>query len=177
MRKKTKIVKIGNIEIGGGKRIVVQSMTNTKTENIKETVKQIKELESIGCEIIRLAVPTFEAAEALRTIKKSIKIPIVADIHFDYRLALTSIENGVDKIRINPGNIGGIERLKYIVKLAKERQIPIRVGVNSGSLEKDILGKYGGPKPEALVESALKNIRMIEELDYDQIVFQLNRLV
>ncbi|NLM44653.1 MAG: flavodoxin-dependent (E)-4-hydroxy-3-methylbut-2-enyl-diphosphate synthase [Clostridiales bacterium] len=173
MRKKTKIVKIGNIEIGGGKRIVVQSMTNTKTENIKETVKQIKELESIGCEIIRLAVPTFEAAEALRTIKKSIKIPIVADIHFDYRLALTSIENGVDKIRINPGNIGGIERLKYIVKLAKERQIPIRVGVNSGSLEKDILEKYGGPKPEALVESALKNIRMIEELDYDQIVISI----
>ena len=166
-------MKIGNIEIGGGKRIVVQSMTNTKTENIKETVKQIKELESIGCEIIRLAVPTFEAAEALRTIKKSIKIPIVADIHFDYRLALTSIENGVDKIRINPGNIGGIERLKYIVKLAKERQIPIRVGVNSGSLEKDILEKYGGPKPEALVESALKNIRMIEELDYDQIVISI----
>ncbi|HHY77293.1 MAG TPA: flavodoxin-dependent (E)-4-hydroxy-3-methylbut-2-enyl-diphosphate synthase [Clostridiales bacterium] len=173
MRRKTKIVRVGNVEIGGGKRIVVQSMTNTKTEDINETVKQIKELEDVGCEIIRVAVPTFEAAEAIKVIKKHINLPIVADIHFDYRLAIASMENGADKIRINPGNIGGRERLKSIVKVAKERNIPIRVGVNSGSLEKDLLEKYSGPKPEAMVESALRNIKMIEELDYDQIIISI----
>ncbi|SHJ29362.1 flavodoxin-dependent (E)-4-hydroxy-3-methylbut-2-enyl-diphosphate synthase [Lutispora thermophila] len=173
MGKITKEIKIGNIAIGGGHKVIVQTMTNTKTENIKGTIDQIRKLEDVGCEIVRVAVPTMEAAEAIRTIKKSINIPLVADIHFDYRLALASIENGADKIRINPGNLGGNERLKKVVESAKDRKIPIRVGVNSGSVEREFLEKYGGPKPEAMVESAIKNVRMIEQLDYDQIVISI----
>lgn len=173
MGKKTKEINVGNVVLGGGHRVIVQSMTNTKTENIRATIDQIRDLENVGCDIVRVAVPTMEAAEAIRVIKKSINIPVVADIHFDYRLALASIESGADKIRINPGNLGGSERLKKVVESAKERNIPIRVGVNSGSVEKDLLEKYGGPKPEAMVESAIRNVRMIEQLDYDQIVISI----
>jgi len=173
MGKKTKEIKVGDVVIGGGHKVVVQSMTNTKTENIKDTIDQVKELESVGCEIVRVAVPTLEAAEAIKNIKKAINIPLVADIHFDYRLAIASIENGADKIRINPGNLGGNERLKKVVEAAKERNIPIRVGVNSGSVEKELLEKYGGPVPEAMVESAINNVRMIEQLGYDQIVISI----
>jgi len=173
MSRKTKEIKVGDVVIGGEQRVIVQSMTNTKTENIKDTIRQIHELENVGCEIIRVAVPSIEAAEAIKDIKKAINIPLVADIHFDYRLAIASIENGADKIRINPGNLGGSERLKKVVEAAKERSIPIRVGVNSGSVEKELLEKYGGPDPEAMVESAIKNVRMIEQLDYDQIVISI----
>ncbi|MGI5998715.1 MAG: flavodoxin-dependent (E)-4-hydroxy-3-methylbut-2-enyl-diphosphate synthase [Lutispora sp.] len=173
MSRKTKEIKVGDVVIGGEQRVIVQSMTNTKTENIKDTIRQIHELENVGCEIIRVAVPSMEAAEAIKDIKKAINIPLVADIHFDYRLAIASIENGADKIRINPGNLGGSERLKKVVEAAKERSIPIRVGVNSGSVEKELLEKYGGPDPEAMVESAIKNVRMIEQLDYDQIVISI----
>ena len=142
-RDTTKVIHIGDKIIGGGNPILIQSMTNTKTEDVEATVRQIKSLEEAGCDIIRCAVPTQEAAEAVKEIKKQISIPLVADIHFDYRLAIKAIENGVDKIRINPGNIGGREKLEAVVMKAKERQIPIRVGVNSGSLEKSILEKYG----------------------------------
>jgi len=173
MGRKTKKIRVGDVIIGGGQRVVVQSMTNTKTENINDTIKQIKELENVGCEIIRVAVPNLEAAEAIKEIKKAIRIPLVADIHFDYRLALASIENGADKIRINPGNLGGNDRLKKVVEAAKGRNIPIRVGINSGSVEKKLLEKYGGPKPEAMVESAINNVRMIEQLGYDQIVISI----
>jgi len=173
MRENTKVIHIGDKVIGGGNPILIQSMTNTKTEDIKSTVKQILELEAVGCDIIRCAVPTMEAALALNEIKKCIHIPLVADIHFDYRLAIAAIENGADKIRINPGNIGSTDRVRSVVLAAKERNIPIRVGVNSGSLEKELLEKYKGVTAEGLVESALDKVKMIEELGYDNMVISI----
>ena len=172
-REETRAVNIGGRWIGGGNPIAIQSMTNTKTEDIDATVGQILALERAGCEIIRCAVPTMEAAQALKAIKERIHIPLVADIHFDYRLAIAAIENGADKIRINPGNIGSADRVKAVVDKAKEKQIPIRVGVNSGSLEKNLLEKYGGVTAEGLVESALDKVRMIEELGYDNLVVSI----
>lgn len=173
MRKNTRTIRIGDQLIGGGNPILIQSMTNTKTEDIKGTVEQIKRLTAAGCEIIRCTVPTMEAAKALTEIKKQITIPLVADIHFDYRMAIAAIEHGADKIRINPGNIGGKDRVKAVVDTAKDRGIPIRVGVNSGSLEKELLEKYGGVTAEGLVESALSKVRMIEELGFEQLVISI----
>lgn len=173
MREGTKIVKIGNCMIGGGNPVLIQSMTNTKTEDAEATTKQILALEKAGCEIIRCAVPTMEAAQALGEIKRKIHIPLVADIHFDYRLALAAIENGADKIRINPGNIGSLEKIRTITDMAGEKGIPIRVGVNSGSLEKHLLEKYGGVTAEGLVESALDKVRMIEGLGFDNLVISI----
>lgn len=172
-RNETKAVNIGGVWIGGGNPVAIQSMTNTKTEDVEATVEQILALEKAGCEIIRCAVPTMEAAEALRKIKSRIHIPLVADIHFDYRLAIAAIENGADKIRINPGNIGSADRVKAVVDKAKEYNIPIRVGVNSGSLEKDLLEKYGGVTAEGIVESALDKVHMIEEMGYDNLVVSI----
>ena len=172
-RKKTKVVDIGGVKIGGDNPIAIQSMCNTKTADVKSTVAQILELEEAGCEIIRCTANDMEAAEAFSKIKKQIHIPLVADIHFDYRLAIAAMENGADKIRINPGNIGDIERIRAVVECAKERDIPIRVGVNSGSLEKDIVQKYGGVTAEGLVESALDKVRIIEDLDYDKMVVSI----
>ena len=172
-RDHTKVVQIGNRKIGGGNPVLIQSMTNTKTEDVEATVRQILELEAAGCEIIRCAVPTMEAAEALREIKKQIHIPLVADIHFDYRLAIAAMENGADKIRINPGNIGSRDRIQAVVDVAKERNIPIRVGVNSGSLEKELVGKYHGVTAEGLVESALDKVHIIEEMGYDNLVISI----
>lgn len=173
MRENTRVIQIGNKVIGGNHPILIQSMTNTKTEDIEGTVKQILELEKAGCDIIRCAVPTLEAAIALGEIKKQIHIPLVADIHFDYRLAIKSMECGADKIRINPGNIGGYEKVKAVVDVAKERNIPIRVGVNSGSLEKHLLEKYGGVTAKGIVESALDKVKIIEDLDYQNIVISI----
>ena len=172
-RNETKVIRIGDRMIGGGHPIAIQSMTNTKTEDVKATVAQIRSLAAAGCEIIRCAVPTMEAAQALKEIKKQITIPLVADIHFDYRLAIAAIENGADKIRINPGNIGAVERVKAVVDAAKERQIPIRVGVNSGSLEKPFLEKYGGVTAEGIVESAMDKVHLIEDLGYDNLVVSI----
>lgn len=172
-RDNTKVVQIGNRIIGGGNPILIQSMTNTKTEDVKATVEQIHRLEKAGCEIIRCAVPTVEAAKALKEIKKEIQIPLVADIHFDYRLAIMAMENGADKIRINPGNIGNEERVRAVVNVAKERNIPIRVGVNSGSVEKHILEKYGRVTGEGIVESALNKVQMIEDMGYDNLVVSI----
>lgn len=169
----TKVIQIGDKVIGGGNPILIQSMTNTKTEDVAATVAQIRKLTAAGCEIIRCAVPTMEAAEALKEIKKEIDIPLVADIHFDYRLAIAAIENGADKIRINPGNIGSQERVKAVVDAAKERNIPIRVGVNSGSLEKILVEKYQGVTAEGLVESALQKVAMIEDMGYDNLVISI----
>ncbi len=169
----TKAIHIGEKVIGGGNPILIQSMTNTPTENVAATVEQIHRLEKAGCEIIRCTVPTMEAAVALREIKKQISIPLVADIHFDYKMAVAAIENGADKIRINPGNIGGKDKVASVVKAARERDIPIRVGVNSGSLEKDLIEKYGGVTAEGIVESALDKVRMIEDLDYDKLVISI----
>ena len=167
------VVKIGNRYIGGGHPIAIQSMCNTKTENIPQTVSQILALEKAGCEIIRVAVPHMEAAEAISKIKKEIHIPLVADIHFDYRLALKAIENGIDKIRINPGNIGDHDRVKQVVTAAKERGIPIRIGVNGGSLEKELYKKHGGVTPAALVESALRHVAILDALNFSDIVISL----
>lgn len=172
-RENTKVIKIGNRQIGGGNPILIQSMTNTKTEDVEATVKQIQRLTEAGCEIIRCTVPNMEAAAALSEIKKNITIPLVADIHFDYRLAIAAMENGADKIRINPGNIGDEDRLRAVVTVAKERSIPIRVGVNSGSLEKDIIAKYGRVTAKGLVESALDKVKRIEDMDYDQLVISI----
>lgn len=172
-REETKVIQIGNVTIGGGNPIAIQSMTNTKTEDVQATVAQILALEVVGCEIVRCAVPTMEAAEALREIKKQIHIPLVADIHFDYKLAIAAIENGADKIRINPGNIGDVERVRQVVEKAKEYNVPIRVGVNSGSLEKNLVEKYGGVTAEGIVESALDKVRLIEEMGYDQLVVSI----
>ncbi len=172
-REATKEIKIGNKVIGGGNPVLIQSMTNTKTEDVSATVEQIQKLEGEGCDIIRCAVPDMEAAKALTEIKKHIKIPLVADIHFDYRLAIAAMEHGADKIRINPGNIGAKERLLAVVKEAKDRNIPIRVGVNSGSLEKDLVEKYHGVTPEGLVESALGKVKMIEDMGYDNLVISI----
>ena len=169
----TKVIKIGDKVIGGGNPILIQSMTNTKTEDVEATVKQIKELTVAGCDIIRCAVPTMEAAKALKKIKKQISIPLVADIHFDYRLALEAVAAGIDKIRINPGNIGGMDRVRQVVAACQSKQIPIRIGVNSGSLEKDLLAKYGAPTAEALVESAMRHVKMLEDCDFTDIVISM----
>lgn len=173
IRKDTKAIQIGDRVIGGGNPILIQSMCNTKTEDVRATVDQILGLERAGCDIIRVAVPTMEAAKALSEIKRQIHIPLVADIHFDYRLAVASIENGADKIRINPGNIGDRERVRTVVDKAREYGIPIRVGVNSGSLEKTILEKYGGVTAEGIVESALDKVHLIEDMGYDNLVISI----
>lgn len=169
----TKTVQIGNRVIGGGNPILIQSMTNTKTEDVAATVAQIRALTAAGCDIIRCAVPTMQAAEALTEIKKQVEIPVVADIHFDYRLAIAAMEHGADKIRINPGNIGSIERVRAVVDVAKERNIPIRVGVNSGSLEKELVEKYHGVTAEGIVESALDKAHIIEDMGYDNLVISI----
>ena len=169
----TKTVKIGSMVIGGGNPILIQSMTNTKTEDVAATVAQIQKLAAAGCDIIRCAVPTIEAAAALTEIKKESPIPVVADIHFDYRLAIAAIEHGADKIRINPGNIGSTERVRAVVDAAKERNIPIRVGVNSGSLEKELVEKYHGVTAEGIVESALDKVHLIEDMGYDNLVISI----
>jgi len=172
-RRKTRQIRVGNVVIGGDAPVVVQSMTNTDTRDIDATVAQIKGLEGGGCEVVRVAVPDKEAAEALGRIKVSIEIPLIADIHFDYRLALLSMEQGVDGLRLNPGNIGDKKRIEYVVKAAKERGIPIRIGVNAGSLEEDLLQKYGHPTPEAMVDSAMRHIRILEEYDFHDIKMSL----
>ncbi|RKM62868.1 MULTISPECIES: flavodoxin-dependent (E)-4-hydroxy-3-methylbut-2-enyl-diphosphate synthase [unclassified Butyrivibrio] len=172
-RDNTKVIKIGNKVIGGGNPIMIQSMTNTPTEDVAATVAQIKRLEAAGCDIIRCTVPTQEAALAVKEIKKQITIPLVADIHFDYKMAIAAMENGADKIRINPGNIGSTERIAAVVSCAKERNIPIRVGVNSGSLERNLVEKYGGVTAQGLVESALDKIGIIEDLGYDNMVVSI----
>ena len=172
-REHTKVIQIGDRVIGGGNPILIQSMTNTKTEDVEATVAQILRLEEAGCEIVRCTVPTMEAALALKEIKKQIHIPLVADIHFDYKMAIAAMENGADKIRINPGNIGSIERIKAVVDCAKERNIPIRIGVNSGSLEKELVAKYNGVTAEGIVESALDKVRIVEELGYDNMVVSI----
>ena len=173
LRHKTREVRIGNVVIGGEHPIAVQSMTNTRTEDVEATVAQILRLEAAGCEIVRCTVPTQEAADALREIKKQIHIPLVADIHFDYKMAIAAIENGADKIRINPGNIGSEERVRAVVEKAKEYNVPIRIGVNSGSLEKDLLEKYGGVTAEGIVESALDKVHMIERMGYENLVVSI----
>lgn len=172
-RDNTKTVRIGDRVIGGGNPVLIQSMTNTRTEDIEAAVQQILALEKAGCEIIRCAVPTMEAAKALGEIKKQISIPLVADIHFDYKLAIAAMENGADKIRINPGNIGSTERVRAVICTAKERNIPIRVGVNSGSLEKELVEKYHGVTAEGLVESALAQVKRIEDMGYDNLVISI----
>lgn len=172
-RRKTREINIGGVKIGGDNPIAIQSMCNTDTRNVKATVDQIKRLEKAGCEIIRVAVPDMEAAECIRDIKKSIDIPLVADIHFDYRLALRCMENGIDKIRINPGNIGSADRVKQVADMAKRNGIPIRIGVNSGSLEKNLVEKYGGVTPQGLVESALGHIKLLEENDFYDIAVSI----
>lgn len=172
-RKNTREVRIGNRIIGGNHPIAIQSMTNTRTEDVAATVAQIQALTKAGCEIIRCTVPTIEAAKALTEIKKQITIPLVADIHFDYRMAIAAMEHGADKIRINPGNIGSRERVKAVVDVAKERNIPIRVGVNSGSLEKELVEKYHGVTAEGIVESALDKVHQVEDLGYDNLVISI----
>ena len=173
MRKIKRTVDIGGVKIGGNNPIAIQSMCNTDTRNIKDTVNQILQLEDAGCEIIRVAVPDMEAAEAVKDIRKAIHIPLVVDIHFDYRLALECMKNGADKVRINPGNIGSIDRVKKVVNMAKERSIPIRIGVNGGSLEKELLEKYGSPTADALVESALGQVKVLEELNFSDTVVSI----
>ena len=160
-RDETRAIKIGNLTIGGNNEVIIQSMTNTKTKDIKATVKQINELADAGCQLVRLAVLNMEDALAIKEIKSQVNIPLVADIHFDYRLALQAIESGIDKIRINPGNIGSIDKVKLVVEACKKRQIPIRIGVNGGSLEKDILEKYGRPTAKGMIESAKKHIKIL----------------
>lgn len=172
-RDNTRVVQIGNRKIGGGNPVLIQSMTNTRTDDVQATVSQILELERAGCEIIRCTVPDSAAAEAIGEIKKQIHIPLVADIHFDYKMAIAAMENGADKIRINPGNIGSADKVKAVVDAAKERNIPIRVGVNSGSLEKQLVEKYGGVTAEGIVESALDKVRMIEAFDYRNLVISI----
>ena len=172
-RNETKSVKVGNLILGGNDNIYIQSMTTTKTKHIEATVNQILELEKAGCDIIRAAIPDKEALKLIPAIKDKINIPLVADIHFDYRLAVESVAAGIDKIRINPGNIGDKDRVKAVVDACKSKNIPIRIGVNSGSLEKEILGKYGSPTPEALVESALGHVKILNECDFDDIVISI----
>ena len=172
-RDNTKVIRIGDRVIGGGNPVLIQSMTNTKTEDVKATIEQIHRLEAAGCEIIRCTVPTKEAALALKEIKSNISIPLVADIHFDYNMAIMAMENGADKIRINPGNIGGQDKIRMVVDCAKERNIPIRVGVNSGSLEKEIIDKYGRVTAEGIVESAIDKVQIIEQFNYDNIVVSI----
>ena len=172
-RSNTKVIQIGNRVIGGNNPILIQSMTNTRTEDVKKTVEQIKALQNAGCDIVRCTIPTLEAAKAIEEIKKEVSIPIVGDIHFDYKMAIAAMEYGVDKIRINPGNIGSIDNVKAVVDVAKERNIPIRVGVNSGSLEKNLVEKYNGVTAEGIVESALDKVKMIEDLGYDNLVISI----
>ncbi len=173
MRKQKRIVNIGGIKVGGNNPVAIQSMCNTDTRNVTSTVNQIIELENAGCEIIRVAVPDMKAAQAVAEIKRQIHIPLVVDIHFDYRLALECMKNGADKVRINPGNIGDRSRVKQVVEMAKEREIPIRIGVNGGSLEKELLQKYGGPTADALVESALRHVSILKDLNFDDIVVSI----
>lgn len=173
LREETRSVQVGNLTIGGNNHVVIQSMCNTKTKNVEATIKQINALQQAGCELVRVAVFDKEDAYAIKEIKKGIHIPLVADIHFDYRLALIAIESGIDKVRINPGNIGSIEKVKAVVDACKEKHIPIRIGVNGGSLEKDILEKYGEPTPEGMVESAMKHVKILEDLDFHDIVISL----
>src|SRR3954466_6941878 len=181
--KQTRAVKVKGVQIGGGAPVVVQSMTKTDTADVEGTVAQIEEMMRAGCEVVRVAVPNAEAAVALKEIRRRVPdVPLVADIHFHYRLALMALEAGVDKLRLNPGNIGAIERVREVVRATKERGVPIRIGVNGGSLEKDLLKKYGTATPEAMVESALRHIRILEELDFHDIVVSLkasdvNRMV
>lgn len=172
-RDHTKVIRIGDKVIGGGNPVLIQSMTNTHTEDVKATVAQIHRLENAGCEIIRCTVPTMEAANAISEIKKQITIPLVADIHFDYKMAIAAMENGADKIRINPGNIGSAERVRAVVDVAKERNIPIRIGVNSGSLEKELVEKYHGVTAQGIVESALDKVHLIEDMGYDNLVISI----
>ena len=172
-RYNTKVVNIGGVKIGGGNPVAIQSMTNTKTSDINATIEQIYNLEKAGCDIIRCAVPDMEAAKALKEIKKAIHIPLVADIHFDYKLAIAAIENGADKIRINPGNIGDKDKVRAVASAAKERNIPIRVGVNSGSLEKEIIKEYGGVTADGLVKSALLQVKAVEDMGYDNLVISI----
>lgn len=173
LREETRSVQVGNLTIGGNNHVVIQSMCNTKTKNVEATIKQINALEQAGCELVRVAVFDKEDAYAIKEIKKGIHIPLVADIHFDYKLALIAIESGIDKVRINPGNIGSIEKVKAVVDACKKKHIPIRIGVNGGSLEKDILEKYGEPTPEGMVESAMKHVKILEDLDFHDIVISL----
>ena len=172
-REQTRKVQVGAVTIGGGAPVAIQSMTNTKTEDVAATVEQIRALAAAGCEIVRCAVPTEEAAAAVEKIKEQISIPLVADFHFDYRLAISAIRHGADKIRINPGNIGGAERVRAVVEAAKERGVPIRVGVNSGSLEKELLQTYGGVTAEALVESACRQAALLEDMGYEDLVISI----
>lgn len=173
LREETRSVQVGNLTIGGNNHVVIQSMCNTKTKNVEATIKQINALEQAGCELVRVAVFDKEDAYAIKEIKKGIHIPLVADIHFDYRLALIAIESGIDKVRINPGNTGSIEKVKAVVDACKEKHIPIRIGVNGGSLEKEILEKYGEPTPEGMIESAMKHVKILEDLDFHDIVISL----
>lgn len=173
LREETRSVQVGNLTIGGNNHVVIQSMCNTKTKNVEATIKQINALEQAGCELVRVAVFDKEDAYAIKEIKKGIHIPLVADIHFDYKLALIAIESGIDKVRINPGNIGSIEKVKAVVDACKKKHIPIRIGVNGGSLEKEILEKYGEPTPEGMVESAMKHVKILEDLDFHDIVISL----
>lgn len=173
LREETRSVQVGNLTIGGNNHVVIQSMCNTKTKDVEATIKQINALQQAGCELVRVAVFNKEDAYAIKEIKKGIHIPLVADIHFDYKLALIAIESGIDKVRINPGNIGSIEKVKAVVDACKEKHIPIRIGVNGGSLEKDILEKYGEPTPEGMVESAMKHVKILEDLDFHDIVISL----
>ena len=173
LRTETKSFKVGNLTLGGNNHVIIQSMCNTKTKNVEATVNQILELEKAGCELIRVAIFDKEDALAIKEIKKQIHIPIVADIHFDYKLALLAIENGIDKIRINPGNIGSMERVKAVVEACKEKNIPIRIGVNGGSLEKEILEKYGKPTAQGMIESAKKHIDILERLDFHDYALSL----
>lgn len=172
-RDHTRAVQIGNRVIGAGNPVLIQSMTNTRTEDVKKTVEQIHRLEAAGCDIVRCTVPSREAAQALAAIKKEISIPLVADIHFDYKMAIAAMENGADKIRINPGNIGSADKVKAVVDVAKERSVPIRVGVNSGSLEKELVAKYGGVTAQGIVESALDKVHIIEDMGYDNLVISI----
>lgn len=173
LREETRSVQVGNLTIGGNNHVVIQSMCNTKAKDVEATIKQINALQQAGCELVRVAVFDKEDAYAIKEIKKAIHIPLVADIHFDYKLALIAIESGIDKVRINPGNIGSIEKVKAVVDACKEKHIPIRIGVNGGSLEKDILEKYGEPTPEGMVESAMKHVKILEDLDFHDIVISL----
>lgn len=172
-RNETRAIKVGNLVIGGNDQVIIQSMTNTKTKDVEATVKQINDLANFGCQLVRLAVLNMDDARAIKEIKTRVNIPLVADIHFDYRLALQAIESGIDKIRINPGNIGSIDKVKLVVEACKEKHIPIRIGVNGGSLEKDILEKYGKPTAEAMIESAKKHVEILESLDFNDICISL----
>ncbi|AGB40669.1 1-hydroxy-2-methyl-2-(E)-butenyl 4-diphosphate synthase [Halobacteroides halobius DSM 5150] len=173
MRRKTKAVEIGDVQIGGNAPVSIQSMTNTDTRNVEKTVAQIKELEKVGCELIRVAIPDQEAATKVDQIRESINIPLIADIHFDYKLALEVLKRGIDGLRINPGNIGGEDKVRQVALEATKRKVPIRVGVNAGSLGRDVLKKYGYPTAEAMVESALENIKVLEKFDFTDIIISL----